>query len=137
MAINKFMRNFINILAESQSLEQLADEWSGNTYSDDEVMGGPASKYIWKEVPDWNINRKIDGLTPKRRTAWMRDEIQMWADEGDPERYDGMLGHDILEPVVAVEVDGEAYLWDGNHRVGAALMNGKTTVPAIVGTPKI
>lgn len=59
----------------------------------------------------------------------------MWADEGDPERFDCILQEPIQEPVVvAVEVNGRAYLWDGNHRVGGSLLTGRKTVPAIVGS---
>lgn len=38
------------------------------------------------------------------------------------------------EPIIVLQRDGKAYIWDGEKRVGAALRRGEKTLPAIVGT---
>lgn len=127
------------LLAESwrpNDLEEYAREHQGMIYDTHEPGGGKASDYVWRYDPAYPISKPIDGLKPKARAQWMRDEIRNFELDGYPGRYDELLSQDIQEPVVAVEVNGETYLWDGNHRVGACCLTGRKTVPAVVGTPK-
>jgi hypothetical protein len=63
----------------------------------------------------------------------MVEEIDMWREEGQPDRYADMFDRPIEEPIIVVEIDGVAYLWDGCHRTGAAVTRGLTDLPAIVG----
>lgn len=104
-------------------------------------VGHPANRdvdaFVWRFEPRFRVDRPIDRSSPAERAAWMREEMRMWADEGQPDRYDGMLRGPIEDPVVAVVVGGEAFLWDGNHRVGARVLMGKKTIPAVVGRPPV
>lgn len=66
----------------------------------------------------------------------MKGEIKMWKDEGEPHRFKDMIGKKIKEPIHVVEHGDKSYIWDGNHRAGAAFLSGHTHIPAIVGTLK-
>jgi hypothetical protein len=76
--------------------------------------------------------------TPEKRQDWIEfidAEVKMWAEEGEPDRFDDLLDGEIHTHVVILVRDGEHYVWDGNHRVGAAIKAGATTIPAIIGVP--
>jgi hypothetical protein len=49
--------------------------------------------------------------------------------------YDDMLDREIVEEIVVLIRDGKGYVWDGNHRVGAAFTRELKTIKAIVGVP--
>jgi hypothetical protein len=83
----------------------------------------------WFSVPDYPIAR----LNDAPGADWFRDEQEMWADEGEPERYNDMLDRPIFVPIVVYETPDGGWLWDGNHRVGACAIRGLATVPALVG----
>lgn len=42
----------------------------------------------------------------------------------------------ITEPIVVLRRDGKSYVWDGNHRIGAAQRIGQEQLPAIIGELK-
>jgi hypothetical protein len=67
---------------------------------------------------------------------WFAQEQAYAAEDGREGYYDSMLDREIIEPIVVLMRDGKGYVWDGNHRVGAALSRGLTTISAIVGVPK-
>lgn len=129
------MRNLIT-LVERLSHSQMIDIASGvdDQFGQNEKMGGPATRYTWRFEPSYSILK----LTPPADSwaEFMTREIESWSNEGDPHRYDDEVNNPTREPVVIVEVDGRAYLWDGNHRVGGTALGGRSIVPAIVGTPK-
>lgn len=95
---------------------------------------GPADRFVWHYDPAYPMARFANDKA--RIIEFMRNEIQAWAEEGEPDRFDDMLGVPIKEPIIVVEVDGASYTWDGNHRLGAAFLNDATTIPAIIGVPK-
>lgn len=133
--------------ANRPRVEQWVREWQGNlvesssaAYYDDQwpeghPAAGPASRFEWSDVASYPIS-KIQDRTREEWIAFMQEEIDMWAEDGDPDRYEDELRNDIREPVVLVEIDGRAYVWDGNHRIAACVMTGRDTVPAQVGRPK-
>lgn len=67
--------------------------------------------------------------------AWLDDEIKMDEEEELCRGYRAMLAEDIEEEVVILVRDGKGYIWDGWHRVAAALASGRATLKAITGTP--
>lgn len=86
--------------------------------------------YNWRYVPDYpisNLNPDVD------KRAWMLEEIDMWADEGQPDRYHSEIHDPIEEPIIVVEIDGIGEIIDGWHRTGGSILGGRTTIPAVVG----
>jgi hypothetical protein len=109
-------------------------------YWQDAIQDAKADDFDWHFDPAFpisNINGGDDTLNPEGWATWMKDEIQMWAEEGEPDRYDDMFGHRIEEPVVLhLDKSGHGHIWDGCHRTGACAMQGVATIPAIVGVPR-
>lgn len=66
---------------------------------------------------------------------WINAEIKMWAEEGQPDRFNDMADGKIVEHAVILVRDSQHYIWDGNHRVASAIKAGALTIPAIIGTP--
>lgn len=137
------MRKWINIICESPDFSSYsnwsqedfirdAGAWSIVVPGDPPEAGMPAENYVWHFDPAYPVAKLAGGDWGQ----WMKEEIKMWADDGQPDRYDDMFDRDIYEPIVITEVDGQGWLWDGCHRTGAATLRGLTTLPAIVGTPK-
>lgn len=67
---------------------------------------------------------------------WMDGEIKMWAEEGQPDRYDDEINNPIREPVLLVNKHNGLDIVDGRHRVGGAAKRGDAHVPAYIGVPK-
>jgi hypothetical protein len=128
------MRRWIDLLAESYIPSDLAEYASGYMRG----MGASAhpdairhhDDYDWiydAAYPIANLNPDID------KAKWMKDEVAMWADEGDPNRYDSEINDPIEEPIIVVEIDGVGEIVDGWHRTGGSVLSGKETIPAVVG----
>lgn len=83
----------------------------------------------WLEVGDYPIDRLLDAVD----TQWFLAEQQMWADEGEPDRFADMLRSPIAVPVVIFDDGTGGWTWDGNHRIGAVLTKGQRTIRALVG----
>ena len=91
---------------------------------------------------DWSYQAEFPlALLPGERQEWLQwweDEIQIWAEEGEPDRFDGMIawwqGKPTNDPITVVQgTDGRWYPWDGMHRVGISYLLGMITTPAVVG----
>ena len=108
-----------------------ASHWENAMYGEDDLMGRPAAEYDWTTV-DFPIS-DIESA-PEDWVAWMKEEIAMWVDEGQPDRFDDMFDQPIRDKVVLVVDAGRGFLWDGYHRTGASVMKGETTVRAVIGT---
>jgi hypothetical protein len=99
-------------------------------YDADEPGGGTVDDF------DWYLTRGLPiSLLGPRRTwaAWMSDTLR--SPDGQ-KAWGWMLDveADAQDPVIVVEgADGEPYVWDGNHRIGAAAMRKRETVMAFVG----
>lgn len=106
--------------------------WSIVVHGDPPEAGMPADRYEWHYDPAYPLDRIACGPWDE----WMKEEIKMWAEEGQPDRYDDMFDRPIEEPIVITQVNGQGWLWDGCHRVGASVLQGLKTIPAIVGRPK-
>lgn len=88
-----------------------------------------ARDLTWFDVDAYPIERLRDGAT----VEWFAAERAMWAAEGEADRFDDMLGKPITSPIAVHEGLQGAYTWDGYHRVGASLTDGKFSIPAQVG----
>lgn len=116
-------------------LETVAVQWQ-DQWETGHPAAGPASRFCWNLETSYPIDRIRDRTRTQWR-VWMDREIRMWAREGDPERFDDELRNPIREPVVVVEMEGRAYVWDGNHRIGGSVVADRMVVPAIVGRPRM
>lgn len=88
----------------------------------------------------WRYVARYDIKNLGSRSGWiefMTDEREMWAEAGEPHRFDEMkkwwAKGDPNDPIIVVEIDGASYIWDGNHRVALSHEAGTKTIPAIVG----
>ena len=69
----------------------------------------------------------------KDKAAWREDYGEN--DETDFKKW--WLPRPSVQPVIVVEgSDQKFYVWDGNTRVGLAILNGRRTLPAMVGYRK-
>jgi len=67
--------------------------------------------------------------------AWFLDEHRAAVEAGRP-GYADLILQDIRDPVIYVAYpDGRVDVWDGWHRIGAAMLKGAGTLPALVGVP--
>lgn len=103
-----------------------------NQYIEGEPGFARADDLAWIEVSDYPIARLADAPD----AAWFAEERAMWAEEGQPDRYDDMLDREILCPIVVYDNGLSGYIWDGNHRIGALVTRERTTVSAWVGVPR-
>lgn len=135
------MRQFINIIAENTSpryssatpeeLERIASEYCDGMGA---TPVGSAKLFDWKFVQDYPLSDIEDF---DEMAEWMQQEIKMWAQEGQPDRYNDEITNPIREPIILYHsrVKGGQIL-DGMHRVGGSAIKGAKTIPAIVGTIK-
>jgi len=115
-----------------RALIEYAALWENAMYGENHPAGRPAAEYCW-QIQDFPIEHIADA--PEDWEQWMRDEMKMWADDGDPDRFSNMFDRPIHEEVCLVKIDSmHAVLWDGYHRTAARHMLGEKTVKAIVGT---
>jgi hypothetical protein len=129
------------ILRDSQAsdMERQAKLQHAAHYWKDQHTGhtsNPAD-YTWLEfdLPPTYFNEMSQSDWEK----WFKDEVDMWREEGRPNRFDDMKAP-IREAVVAtiemVERNETLLIWDGYHRVGAARTHGHAYIPVIVGVRK-
>lgn len=120
----------------SDDLREIARGYEGNIY---DVVGQPpnglAADYDWRYEPDYPLDG-FHEMTPENWRAWMQQEINDADTDGLDRDYLDIIETDIREPIVVVEVGNDAYIWDGYHRVGGSFVAHRTSIPAIVGTPK-
>ncbi len=94
----------------------------------------PAKDFEWRLDPNYplsNLNPEVD------KVEWMKEEIEMWADEGEPNRYDDEIKGPIRDPIIVIEIEnGVGEIIDGWHRTGGSALAGRTTIPAVVGVLK-
>jgi hypothetical protein len=84
----------------------------------------------WRFDPHLSISE----LGPEQ--GWLtliQEDIQNWTEEGQPNRFRDMIRHRIRMPIVVLVRDEQHYVWDGAHRIGASLLAGRTTIPAVIG----
>jgi hypothetical protein len=90
-----------------------------------------AGDFTWSYASDFPLSQLEDSDFDLRE--WMRAEIAMWRDEGQPERFAEYHLADDVPIVVHLDDDGRGRIWDGWHRSGARALKGMSTIPAVVG----
>jgi hypothetical protein len=93
--------------------------------------------YCRADEADWHYDPAfpVAALAGDAWAAWFADECADAAADGRTGYYDDMLDREISEPIVVLLRDGAGYVWDGNHRVGATVTQGRSTIKAFVGSP--
>jgi len=102
-----------------------------DTWRPGEAGFAKAQDLYWYEVNDLNLSEIGFETTKFAKEQW---DIGMGA---DPAYYRSMRNKPIAEPVVLHKKDGIYYVWDGLHRIGGAVAASRTTIPAIIGIPKL
>lgn len=72
--------------------------------------------------------------SPAAAMAWISDEIKVAAEDGLQRDWHLLLIEPIREEVYCLLRDGQAYIWDGYHRIAALIATGRP-IAAIVGRP--
>lgn len=118
------------------SLRDVARQYQDQFSSGEDGYADP-NKLSWKYVKNYPIDKFIYGNTTKDSWVdWIKQEIEWAEEDGREGYYDDLFEGDIHTSIVVVELNGLTYIWDGNHRVGASIAQGKETIPAIVGYKK-
>jgi len=117
----------------AELIEQVSlydDQWE-----DEHPAGQPAESFFWEELSSFPLTR-FNEMGSAEWVKWFRTEQDIWTEDGQPDRYDDMLNEEIEIPVIAVELEnGDIHIWDGYHRIGASIVAGRESVPAIIGKP--
>lgn len=129
------MRNWINLITETYVPDDLA-EYASSYMRGMGASGHPDAihhqdDYEWRYEPIYPISHlNTEGFD---MGEWMLEEIDMWAEEGQPDRYESEINDPIREPIIVVEIDSKGEIIDGWHRVGGSVLGGRDTIPAVVG----
>lgn len=113
-----------------------ADSVETATYFSDQYEPGQAGyadpkDLAWVEISNYPVSRLRDAADAE----WFAREQKMWADEGDPDRFEDLLTEPIHTPVVIYDNGTDGWTWDGNHRIGATVTKGEEAIMATVGLP--
>jgi len=100
----------------------------------------------WCRVPDLDVSTLLecmsDGDMHGRRPIecwrdWFEGELEIDRDEFDGGRgWASLATEKVREPVIVTIEPGRVQIWDGWHRVGGTIVSGRTSIAAIVGTPR-
>ena len=122
-------------MAPEERLCRIAEGYQGAMFGPDDPRGQPADAYSWSFSENLCLADFLDS-DEDWADAW-RMELEIWKDEGQPDRYDDMMdGRPIQEAIIVVMHEGRPHLWDGWHRVAAMKSIRRATIPAIIGTLK-
>lgn len=128
---------FGNFPEDPENLLEYARAWEGaaNAYDDGDIPAEDADWRIEKEYPITALLAHMGG-TREGWAEWFRTENK-WAREDGRHGYHDLLLETLEEEVVLLELEGgRVDIWDGWHRIGAAITKGELTVCAVVGSPK-
>ena len=125
-----------NIAITPEELRSIA-----STYlHDNQCPGDPG--YCEPAQADWTL----EWLTPQQMNSgfasaaealdWLQVEIQMSDDEGLNRDWRRLLTEQIQVEIVVLIRDQQLYVWDGFHRLAAA-MSRNCSIKAIAGRPRI
>lgn len=66
--------------------------------------------------------------------SWFENEIESLSDIRGEDYFEDMLDNEIRDPVIISYVDNKYAVWDGWHRIAAAIVSRKKYIPVILGT---
>jgi hypothetical protein len=100
---------------------------------------GSPDSFWWTNSSRFNLSL-LAGSRPDWKDFAKHETVAWRADYGQNTGADfenWWLPNPSRNPVIIVEgTDQQFYVWDGNHRVGIAILNGRRTLPALVGCRK-
>lgn len=92
---------------------------------------------VWAMEEEFNLDVLMHLIGDKSDwIKWFKKEHADEVEDGRGWRCEEMLDRPINDPIIVLVRDGKGYLWDGWHRVGAAITLGMPTLKAFVGTPE-
>lgn len=111
-------------------LRQIAAAWSANGNGDFDI-----DTASWTDTPAADLERFLRIMPREQWVAWfVAEHVAALRDGRDG--YGDLLMQDVREHVVYVEYDEDKLdIWDGWHRIGAAMLKRAGQVPAICGVP--
>lgn len=110
-------------------LRQIAGYWAANGNNDFDL-----EEAIWSDSATEDLAVFLKIMDRQQWIAWFVAEHEN-AIECGRDGYGDLLLQDINEHVVYVEYPTSIDVWDGWHRIGAAMMKGAGQIPAIRGVP--
>lgn len=121
-----------------ETILRWAKQWEGACIDVD--VTGPAESLDWKEEPAFDLH-KVEGWDEGKYDELYRHAQEIAEEVGEEDTYFGAMCEAIknhtIEPIFVAEgMDGQFYVWEGNHRVGIAHVLGVDTMPAFVGYRK-
>ena len=114
-------------------LSDIATYTDQYSYDTSHPAYGNVNDFEWTFDPRYKLSRT------DKASLWREfyaKEKKAWADEGQEDRYDDIevaIKDGSIDPIYVVDHGKSGYVWDGNHRIGAAVTMGRTTLPAWVG----
>jgi hypothetical protein len=100
---------------------------------------GLVEAFLWTYEPRFGLSALAGSRSEwvefalRTSRAWRED----YGENNEADFENWWLPEPVRSLVIFVEgTDGHFYVWDGNHRVGVAMLNNKRTLPAIVGFRK-
>ncbi|WP_415912577.1 ParB N-terminal domain-containing protein [Neptuniibacter sp. QD37_11] len=104
-----------------------------NLYPGDEGFIDPVSSE-WTHNPEFSVDELIGLMDSKEQwEAWLEREIEDYQDIRGLAYYHDLKCNPIRNPIILSYVNGKYYIWDGWHRVAAAIAGGRETIPAYIG----
>ena len=111
-------------------LRQIAVAWSANGNNDFDIETAS-----WSDTVSADLQGFLQIMPRDQWISWFGAEHEGALEEGR-EGYGDLLMQDAHEHVVYVEYGEDRLdIWDGWHRIGAALLRGAGRIPAICGIP--
>lgn len=97
---------------------------------------GEVDNYVWKLVPEFSLDSVLAFRGGKSGwIRWFDAENAQAQEEGFGEWTEDIWSYPDLSrnPIIVTLENSNGLVWDGNHRIGAALKSGITSLPAVVG----
>lgn len=115
------------------------EQWAAGYQHDNHMPGDPG--YCLASKADWTVQtlspahfNHIFG-TPEAALTWLQAEIAMDKADEMHREWGKLLLEPIREEVFVLMRDNTAHIWDGFHRIAAAVATGQS-IQAIVGHPR-
>lgn len=115
------------------------EQWAAGYQHDNHSPGEPG--YCLACEAQWTIEALSPSrfhhifATPEAALAWLTAEISMDETDGLNRGWSKLLIEPIRDEVFVLVCDDTAHIWDGYHRVAAAVATGQS-IQAIVGYPR-
>lgn len=115
---------------DPNELQEIAWYWADNGDNDFDI-----DEATWSSTTAEDLSIFLRVMSREKWIEWFVEEHVAAIADGRP-GYADLLIQDIHEAIVYISYeDGRIDVWDGWHRIGAAMLKGAGQVPAIKGVP--